>query len=391
MPNKTFLDSAGLSTFLTNLKTAYAGNNTEAFSTFTVGQAGKLATARTVTFATGDVTGSFSFDGSANVSDVALTVTGLSGKLTGVATSNSDTVTVSDGVATINMGAYALKTDITAVMKFKGTKTSDELGALTGMETGDVYSIVSGGTGSTYKVGSEYAYDGSSWVELGPVIDLSGYVVTSRTVNSKALSGDIVLDGSDIDLSTNYAVAGTAAAPAAGDSIDTAVGKLQAEIATKADTSSLHAVATSGAYSDLTGTPTLATVATSGDYTDLSNTPTDLGDFTNNAGYIKLSDVPEDAVADVQTNASGSYASVLDANKVAKIDLSGYAKSADLASVATSGSYNDLSNTPTIPTVATAIADSDTGYATGDQVYDYIEALPISTATINNLFGISNS
>ena len=166
---------------------------------------------------------------------------------------------------------------------------------------------------------------------------------------------------------------------------------LLADIALKANSADLATVATSGAYSDLSGTPNLATVATSGDYTDLSNTPTDLGDFTNNAGYIKLSDVPEDAVADVQTNASGSYASVLDANKVAKIDLSGYAKSADLASVATSGSYNDLSNTPTIPTVATAIADSDTGYATGDQVYDYIEALPISTATINNLFGISNS
>lgn len=36
----------------------------------------------------------------------------------------------------------------------------------------------------------------------------------------------------------------------------------------------LSAVATTGAYSSLTGTPTLATVATSGSYTDLSNKPT---------------------------------------------------------------------------------------------------------------------
>ena len=36
----------------------------------------------------------------------------------------------------------------------------------------------------------------------------------------------------------------------------------------------LAAVATSGSYSDLTGTPSLATVATSGDYGDLINTPT---------------------------------------------------------------------------------------------------------------------
>ena len=48
---------------------------------------------------------------------------------------------------------------------------------------------------------------------------------------------------------------------------------LQLELGTKADTSSLSTVATSGAYSDLTGAPNLATVATSGSYADLSNKP----------------------------------------------------------------------------------------------------------------------
>lgn len=42
----------------------------------------------------------------------------------------------------------------------------------------------------------------------------------------------------------------------------------------KAEVSSLATVATSGAYSDLSGTPTLATVATSGDYDDLIDKPT---------------------------------------------------------------------------------------------------------------------
>mgnify|MGYP000722392154 CR=1 FL=1 len=45
----------------------------------------------------------------------------------------------------------------------------------------------------------------------------------------------------------------------------------------------LATVATSGAYSDLTGTPTLATVATTGDYTDLTNTPTIPTDFVSAA------------------------------------------------------------------------------------------------------------
>lgn len=44
-------------------------------------------------------------------------------------------------------------------------------------------------------------------------------------------------------------------------------------LAKKADTSSLKTVATSGKYTDLTGTPDLKTVATTGSYTDLTNRP----------------------------------------------------------------------------------------------------------------------
>ena len=50
-------------------------------------------------------------------------------------------------------------------------------------------------------------------------------------------------------------------------------------------------------------------------------------------------------VDDVKVNGT----SVVDANKVAQIDLTPYAESEDLATVATSGSYNDLSNKPSIP------------------------------------------
>ena len=45
-------------------------------------------------------------------------------------------------------------------------------------------------------------------------------------------------------------------------------------------TPSLATVATTGAYADVTGTPTLATVATSGSYADLSNQPTSFADLT---------------------------------------------------------------------------------------------------------------
>lgn len=55
----------------------------------------------------------------------------------------------------------------------------------------------------------------------------------------------------------------------------------------------------------------------------------------------------------------------------AKVDLSNYAKTADLSTVATSGSYNDLSNKPSIP--------STTGLASTNYVDDKIAAIVIPT------------
>ena len=76
-------------------------------------------------------------------------------------------------------------------------------------------------------------------------------------------------------------------------------------------------------------TANLANVAISGDYNDLINQP---------------------IIPSVAGLASEAYVN----EKVAAIkvpSLDGYAKTADLATVATSGSYNDLSDTPTIPSV----------------------------------------
>jgi hypothetical protein len=67
-------------------------------------------------------------------------------------------------------------------------------------------------------------------------------------------------------------------------------------------TPTLATVATTGAYSDLTGTPTLATVATSGSYTDLSNTPT--------LGTAAALDVGTSALNVVQLNGSAQLPAV---------------------------------------------------------------------------------
>ena len=92
-------------------------------------------------------------------------------------------------------------------------------------------------------------------------------------------------------------------------------------------------VLSSVAWSDITGKPTFATVATSGSYNDLSDKPT-----------IPTVNYP---VTDVQVDGT----SVLNGT-VAEItmpDLSGYAETANLATVAFTGDYDDLIDTPVIP------------------------------------------
>ena len=62
------------------------------------------------------------------------------------------------------------------------------------------------------------------------------------------------------------------------DSVTSVAGRTGAVVLSASDVSGLATVATSGAYSDLSGTPSLATVATTGAYSDLSGTP-DVPDF----------------------------------------------------------------------------------------------------------------
>ena len=66
-------------------------------------------------------------------------------------------------------------------------------------------------------------------------------------------------------------------------------------IGLKANTADLATVATTGAYSDLTGTPTLSTVATTGSYSDITGTPA-LATVATTGSYNDLSDAPTGGV-----------------------------------------------------------------------------------------------
>ena len=140
----------------------------------------------------------------------------------------------------------------------------------------------------------------------------------------------------------------------------------------------LAAVATSGDYDDLTNKPTLATVATSGSYNDLTDKPT-YATVATTGSYNDLSDKPtiptvNNATLTIQKNGTsvGTFTANASSNTTANITVptktsdltndSSFATTGDvtsavdglsatLATVATTGAYNDLTGKPTIPTV----------------------------------------
>ena len=96
------------------------------------------------------------------------------------------------------------------------------------------------------------------------------------------------------------------------------------DISGKANSADLARVATTGSYNDLSNKPTIPTV------------PTTLSAFTDNLG----------------SNPVHTHSQYLTQHQ----DISGKANKSELATVATTGSYNDLLNKPTIPTVPTTLS-----------------------------------
>lgn len=120
----------------------------------------------------------------------------------------------------------------------------------------------------------------------------------------------------------------------------------------------------------------LANVATTGSYTDLSNTPTNVSSFNNDAGYLtqhqslanyysktEVDNILDDVLG-VDVTGLADIKAVLedDDTTTGLINLIGSkANTSDLSTVATSGSYNDLSNKPSIPD------DNNLVHKTGDE------------------------
>lgn len=171
----------------------------------------------------------------------------------------------------------------------------------------------------------------------------------------------------------NKPTLGTAAAADTGDFATAAQGALAD---TAVQPSDLATVATTGAYSDLTGTPAIPNSLDdlSGDSDDISEGTTNL--FMTPLERSKLTGIESGAEVNVNAdwNAVSGDAEILNKptlGTAAAADTGDFATAAqgaladtavqpgDLATVATTGAYSDLTGTPTLATVATTGAYSD--------------------------------
>lgn len=132
--------------------------------------------------------------------------------------------------------------------------------------------------------------------------------------------------------------------------------------------------ATSVPWSGVTGKPTFATVATSGSYNDLTNKPTIPSAYTlPTASSTVLGGVKIGSGISISSGViSATYTSV---GAAAASHTHTASQVTGLATVATSGSYNDLTNKPSIPSLS--------GYATQSWVTSqgYLTSIPAATSS----------
>lgn len=232
--------------------------------------------------------------------------------------------------------------------------------------------------------------DGKPVVGLLPKVTIDTELSTTSTnpVQNKTITA--ALSNLDIDIATNdeidnaLNVAGSEDLPTTGGIVPIAMGGTGATTTAGARTNlgvsataDFANVAFSGAYDDLTGKPAIPSRTS-----DLANNS---GYITNSAlsGYVKsVNGAAPDSSGNVTISVSGGGSSgggsytlptassstlggvkigsglTINTSGVVSADvtastLTAYAKTTDLSAVAKSGSYNDLSNKPTIPSAYT--------------------------------------
>src|SRR6056300_1947626 len=286
----------------------------------------------------------------------------------------------SAGAASIRDASETVKGKIRIATSAEATAGTDDLTSMTPLKVKSVVDAAVVG-GVTY----QGTFDASSPADLSNASKGDLYIISvagSYQGQDWAVGDHLLINadmGGTLDPAKIDKVDNT-------DSVTSVAGRTGAVTLSTADISGLATVASTGAYSDLTGAPTLATVATTGAYSDLSGTPTlgtasaeDVGTSAGNvvqldgsarlpavdgslltgitasvAALNDVGDVNAPTPADTNVIKYNSTSGDWEAGSVAASEVSG------LATVATTGAYTDLTGTPTNVSTFT----NDAGYLT---------------------------
>lgn len=271
--------------------------------------------------------------------------------------------------------------------------------------------------------------DGKPIVGLLPKVTIDTELSASSTnpVQNKTITA--ALSNLDIDIATNdeidnaLNVAGSGDLPTTGGIVPIAMGGTGATTTAGARTNlgvsataDFANVAFSGAYDDLTGKPAI---------------PSRTSDLTNNSGYItssalsgyvkSVNGAAPDSSGNVTISVSGGGSSggsnytlptassstlggvkigsglTINTSGVVSADvtsstLTAYAKATDLSAVAKSGSYNDLSNKPTIPsayTLPNATSSTLGGVKVGSNISVSNGTISLTKSNVTSALGYS--
>jgi len=224
----------------------------------------------------------------------------------------SDTAGAGQSV-TINLSQYALKSEITAALHFKGVVATQAALPSSNVAVGDVYIVTTDNDGDSNSEFICTSIDPSiTWEKLGPTKDFSGFI-TKKT--SGVTTGNLVKFAADGDIA-------------------------DAEISASDLSSALSALGT-------------GTIASGDDYT-----------VTGGTVYTYLTTAANHQQNTIETVKVNGSALTPDANLAVDI---------------------------TVPVVAQSIADNETGYATGDQVFDYVASYVGNTANVTKVFDDSET
>lgn len=250
--------------------------------------------------------------------------------------------------------ANSAVTKLTGVMKYAGQVDNySDLADVT-KNKGDVWNIVNADSAHGIKAGDNVAWNGTDWDDLSGTVDLSIYAekadyqkaITSATANGATITFNHK-DGTTSTATVNNVASATAATnDAKGQKIDTTYEKIA----------------------------------------DASNVRTSLQNSINGLSSSKQDKLTFDSTPTADSPnpvTSGGVKTALDK----KADTS------SLKTVATSGSYNDLTDRPTIPTVPTKVSafTNDAGYLTAHQsLSNYYTKTQVDTAISNAIASITD-